>query len=99
MEHSGNGSAPLTSSPGYALKICIVMTDVVVLVCWTWPTREDKIDSDDVIEELEQYLKTKNIPYLFTCADNYMITGRIDYTNWYMFPPAEESWLTTTPRG
>jgi flavodoxin len=70
-----------------------------VIVCWTWPTREHKLDSDDVITELEQYLQKRNIPYLFTCADNYMITGKLDYSNWYLFPPATESWLTTSPRG
>jgi len=78
---------------------CDQLTDVVVIVCWTWPTREHKLNSDDVIVELEQYLKFRNIPYLFTCADNYMITGKLDYSNWYMFPPAAETWLTTTPRG
>jgi hypothetical protein len=78
---------------------CDQLTDVVVIVCWTWPTREHKLNSDDVIIELEQYLKFRNIPYLFTCADNYMITDKLDYSNWYMFPPAAETWLTTTPRG
>jgi hypothetical protein len=71
----------------------------VVIVCWTWPTREHKLNSDTAIVELENYLKRRNIPYLFTCADNYMITGQLDYSNWYMFPPATETWLTTTPRG
>jgi hypothetical protein len=78
---------------------CDHLKNIVVIVCWTWPTREHQLDSDAIISELEDYLKFKHIPYLFTCADNYMITGRLDYSNWYMFPPAEETWLTTTPRG
>ena len=78
---------------------CEFNNDVAVIVCWTWPTREHRIESDEVITELESFLQSKNIPYMFTCADNFMITGKLDHTNWYMFPPANESWLTTTPRG
>jgi len=78
---------------------CEHLKNIVVIVCWTWPTREHKLNSDDVISELADYLTFKRIPYLFTCADNYMITGELDYSNWYMFPGAEETWLTTSPRG
>lgn len=59
---------------------------------------------------LQNYLKHKNIPYIFTCADNSVFHATnsedlqpfynlLDYDNWYFFPPAEESYNTTTPRG
>ena len=57
MAHSGNGSAPLTSSPGYALKICIEITDDDVfksihceLVFWFSSSNSiEKPSSSDVI--------------------------------------------------
>jgi len=60
---------------------------------------------------LQNYLKIKNIPYLFTCADTYIfypstpmdttlnsLFKQIDFNNWYFFPEGAE-WETTTPRG
>ena len=60
---------------------------------------------------LQNYLKLKSIPYMFTCADYYMfyssipidatlksLFGQIDFDKWYFFPGGEE-WETTTPRG
>jgi hypothetical protein len=60
---------------------------------------------------LQNYLKLKAIPYMFTCADTYMfypssaidttlksLFGQIDFTKWYFFPEGAE-WETTTPRG
>lgn len=70
-----------------------------VIVCWTWATRDNETDSDSHILRLQHYLEEHNIGYLFTCADNCIITGRLDYSNWYMFPPAEEPWNTMEPRG
>lgn len=71
----------------------------VVLVCWTWPTRDNEVDSDKHIIKLQKYLEENNIPYMFTCADNSILTGALDYSNWFFFPPASEEWNTTTPRG
>lgn len=71
----------------------------LVLVCWTWPSRDNELDSDFHIANLQRHLDYYNIPYLFTCADNCVITGNLDYTNWFLFPPATEEWLTTEPRG
>ena len=104
---AGNNSYVCTAYPGAVnsdiersvKNACEFGHNHVVIVCWTWPTREHKLDSDDVITDLEQYLQQRAIPYLFTCADNYMITGKLDYRNWYLFPPATEAWLTTSPRG
>ena len=73
--------------------------DVMVVVCWTWPTRDNQIDSDREIISLQQYLEFHQYRYLFTCADNCIVTGKLDYSNWYFFPPAEEKWNTTSPRG
>jgi len=80
-------------------QACERLVDVGVIVCWTWPSRDNKIDSDSEINDLETYLKFHNIPYLFTCADNCVVTGKLDYSNWYMFPPAAEEWNTMSPRG
>lgn len=71
----------------------------LVLVCWTWPSRDNELDSDFHIKNLQSHLEHHGVPYLFTCADNCIITGKLDYTNWFMFPPATESWNTTEPRG
>ena len=70
-----------------------------VVVLWTWPGRDNKINSNNEILELQDFLELHSIPYLFTCADNCVITGKLDYTNWFLFPPATEEWNTTTPRG
>jgi hypothetical protein len=80
-------------------QACERLVDVGVIVCWTWPSRDNKIDSDSEIIDLETYLKFHNIPYMFTCADNCIVTGKLDYSNWYMFPPATEEWNTMSPRG
>lgn len=71
----------------------------VVIVCWTWPSRDNTLDSDFHINNLEEHLKFHKIPYLFTCADNCVITGNLDYTNWCMFPPGKGPDQTESPRG
>lgn len=76
-----------------------LVPDCVVAVCWTWPSRDNETDSDKHISKLQTYLELKSIPYLFTCADNCIITGQLDYTNWYMFPKGEYPYETQTPRG
>ena len=73
--------------------------DVLVIVCWTWPSRDNSIDSDAPIQSLQDFLEYHKYRYIFTCADNCVITGKLDYSNWFMFPPATEKWLTTEPRG
>jgi hypothetical protein len=61
---------------------------------------------------LQNYLKLKRIPYMFTCADTYILNnhntplditlaslfGQIDFDKWYLFPEGAE-WETTTLRG
>ena len=75
--------------------------DVAVVVCWTWPTRDNQIDSDRDITSLQEYLEFHGYQYMFTCADNCIVTGRLDYGNWFFFPPApaEERHNTQAPRG
>jgi hypothetical protein len=73
--------------------------DVFVLVCWTWATRDNEIDSDIHIKNLEDYLQYHKYKYLFTCADNCIITGKLDYINWFMFPPGLNPQDTQEPRG
>lgn len=75
--------------------------DVVVMVCWTWPSRDEQLNSDEYILDLQGYLEFHKFKYLFTCADNCVITHNsdINWENWFLFPPAKESWLTTEPRG
>ena len=72
-----------------------------VIVCWTWPSRDNEIDSDKWIIGLQRYLKFHDYPYLFTCVDNCVITDNPenDWDNWFMFPPGIEADKTTTPRG
>jgi len=59
-----------------------------VIVSWTWPTRDNNLDSDHEILTVQEFLNTNGIPYLFTCADNCVITGNtlIDYSKWFLFP-------------
>lgn len=71
----------------------------IVIVCWTWPSRDNAIDSDFHIESLQDHLEYYHIPYIFTCADNCIITGDLDYTNWYLFPSGCGVDQTETPRG
>jgi len=70
-----------------------------VIVCWTWATRDKELDSDNHILQLQEFLEKHNIAYLFTCADNCIITGKLDYSNWFMFPPSKHPWDTMSPRG
>ena len=71
----------------------------LVLICWTWPSRDDELDSDQHIKNLQDHLEYHKIPYLFTCADNCVVTGKLDYTNWFMFPAGTAEWQTKEPRG
>ena len=74
-----------------------------VIVCWTWPSRDKIYTSNLVIKEFEQYCKYHQIPYLFTCVDTHMFevvdNTKLNMTNWYLFPPAEETYNTQTSRG
>lgn len=71
----------------------------IVIVCWTWPSRDYTIDSDFHIKNLEEHLLYHKIPYLFTCADNCIVTDNLDYSNWFFFPPGSGADQTETPRG
>lgn len=59
-----------------------------VIVCWSWPSRDNAVDSDQQILQLQEFLTYLNIPYLFTCADNCVVTNnpKIDWSKWYLFP-------------
>ena len=63
---------------------------------------------------LQNYLNLKNIPYLFTCADNSIfhnytvghadatiasLYNQIDHSRWFWFPPGSGANQTETPRG
>lgn len=71
----------------------------LVLVCWTWPSRDNRTHSDYELEALQDWLEDRDIPFLFTCADNCVITGKLDYTNWYLFPAGIGANQTESPRG
>jgi len=71
----------------------------MVIVCWTWPSRDNMINSDQYIESLQDHLEYHHVPFIFTCADNCIITGNLDYTNWFMFPPGHGVDQTESPRG
>jgi len=73
----------------------------LVLVCWSWPSRDNQINSDEHIIRLQNYLVVNKIPYIFTCVDNCIISDNIEifWDRWYLFPPGVEAHETTTPRG
>jgi len=63
---------------------------------------------------LQNYFKIKNIPYMFTCADNSIfynytvdhadatitsLCKQIDHSRWFWFPPGSGANQTETPRG
>lgn len=63
---------------------------------------------------LQNYLKTKNIPFLFCCADNILFQAhaakesdpfvqmyqkQLDQDSWFMFPTGVTDYETRTPRG
>lgn len=60
----------------------------IVIVCWSWPSRDNQVNSDEHILKLQNYLVDNKIPYVFTCVDNCIITNnsKIDWNNWYLFP-------------
>jgi hypothetical protein len=59
---------------------------VAFAVCWTWPSRDNELHSNDAILSTEQLLKQHSIPYVFTCADSCVITESLDLTKWALFP-------------
>ena len=73
----------------------------VVIVCWSWPSRDDQTNSDKDILKLQDYLVQYNIPYLFTCVDNCIITDnpKIIWDHWFMFPAGRGADQTEIPRG
>jgi hypothetical protein len=78
-----------------------IQAEKQVIVCWTWPSRDNLIDSDQTIIDLQEYLVRHNIPYLFTCVDNCIITNnlKIDWHWWYLFPAGQGADQTEIPRG
>jgi hypothetical protein len=77
------------------------MKKCLVIVCWTWPSRDNELDSDKWIISLQEYLEYHKYPYLFTCVDNCVITDnpKINWEQWYMFPAGTEVNQTLTSRG
>jgi hypothetical protein len=94
--YPGNSNQDIANS---VVVSCKGFNPDAVIVCWTWATRDGTTNSDDCILRLQNYLEEHNISYLFTCADNCIITGRLDYSNWFMFPPGVGANQTETPRG
>lgn len=60
--------------------------NVGVIVLWTWPLRDNKLESDAEIQDLQNYLDKNQIPYLFSCVDNCVVTKKLNYSNWFLFP-------------
>lgn len=84
------------------MEVCRHTPARLVVVCWTWPTRDDTLTGDREILNLQQYFEYHNIPYMFTCADNCVFTPgntKINWEQWFLFPPAKEEWNTSSPRG
>jgi len=77
-----------------------------VIVSWTWPYRTDELTADQHVIELQNYLKERDIPYLFTCLDSRWIyenshSDKIDWDHWFLFPKGTIPGGITTlvPRG
>jgi len=78
-----------------------VLSQCVVIICWTWPTRDSGTMSRDIIARVEKVLVDIGVPYLFTCADNCLLEwldDDTDWGHWFLFPPGED-WETPGPRG
>ena len=89
--YPGNSNKDIVYS---TIKCCDLLDEPFgVLISWTWPTRDNKLDSDDEILELQNYLETNNIPYMFTCADNCIVTDnkQINWDRWFLFPIIKNS--------
>lgn len=73
----------------------------VTIVSWTWPSRDDALTSDREIISLQEYLEYRQQPYLFTCADNCVVTNhtKIHWENWFLFPAGSKAHETCAPRG
>lgn len=75
----------------------------VLIVSWSWPTRDNKLHSDYEILTAQEYCNTNGISYLFTCADNCVVTNNplIDYDKWFLFPviPNSKWHPNEDPRG
>jgi len=82
-------------------QLAVVTINQLAIVSWTWPSRDRELSADTHIIELQDFLQSQNIPYIFTCADNCVVSGNpsIDWDNWYLFPAGTESYETLTPRG
>jgi hypothetical protein len=74
-----------------------------VIVSWSWPSRDDQLTSDREILATQQYLEYHGHGYMFTCADNCVVTGhsKIKWDNWFLFPVIPNSgWHSNEePRG
>lgn len=66
--------------------VLLTAKQLAFVVCWTWPSRDNELHSNDAILATEQLLKQHSIPYLFTCADSCVVTDQLDLTNWVLFP-------------
>lgn len=89
--YPGNSNKDIVHS---TIKCCeLVSKPFGVLVSWSWSTRDNKINSDDEIIELQTYLENRFIPYMFTCADNIVVTKNknIKWDKWFLFPVIKNS--------
>jgi len=77
-------------------------TPKLVIVCWTWPSRDTIYTSSGVILDFQQHCDHHQIPYLFTCVDNCLIeflNPKTNWDHWYMFPAGTGINDTQQPRG
>lgn len=78
-------------------KHCFIITS------WSWPSRDNKLESNQEILVAQQYLDKNKIGYLFTCADNCIVNtnDKIYWDKWYLFPIIVNSgWHSNeNPRG
>jgi hypothetical protein len=95
--YPGNSNSQIVQ--GVKTALAEIHDNVGVIVLWSWPIRDHKFNSDREIRDLQNFLDERNLPYMFVCADNCVVSGRLDYSKWFMFPPGVGANQTETPRG
>ena len=104
-----NNSEILNATKSYLDKLHneypLLVANVGVVVSWTWPSRNGKVDAIDEVFYLKNYLQRRKIPFMFTCADNCAFPSLLaryttmDLSDWFMFPKGDHPHETLEPRG
>lgn len=99
VAYPGASNRDIAKQVRYSIKDSLAF----VIVCWSWPTRDNQLTSDNEIISTQEYLENHGLCYLFTCADNCVVSNhpKIKWQNWFLFPVISNSgWHSNeNPRG